>query len=75
MGIDYPNESDSESVRQLGKSLGGQIKIHGLRNGVGMIDKFHRWSDWTQGCIALTNEEIDELYEAVSIGIKIEIFP
>jgi lipoprotein-anchoring transpeptidase ErfK/SrfK len=39
------------------------------------LGKFHRWTDWTLGCIALTNEEIDELYSAVKIGARIEIKP
>jgi len=49
-----------ENARQHGKPAGGDIKIHGLRNGVGFIGRFHRWFDWTLGCIAVTNKEIDE---------------
>ena len=75
LGISYPDKDDLENARQLGKPAGGNIKIHGLRNGVGFIGKFHRWLDWTLGCIALTDKEIDELYEAVKIGTRIEIKP
>lgn len=73
LGVSYPNEKDIEHAKSLGKSPGGHIKIHGIRNGSGFISKFQRWKDWTAGCIALTNEEVDELYESVKIGAKIII--
>ncbi|MBK8626491.1 MAG: L,D-transpeptidase family protein [Saprospiraceae bacterium] len=73
LGISYPNNDDIEYAKRLGKPTGGDIKIHGLRNKTGLIGKFHRWFDWTLGCIAVTNSEIDELYEAVKIGTPIDI--
>jgi len=73
LGVSYPNEEDSAHAKSLEKSPGGDIKIHGIRNGSGFISKFQRWKDWTAGCIAVTNEEVDELYESVKIGAKIEI--
>jgi murein L,D-transpeptidase YafK len=75
LGVSYPNEKDIEYSKKLGKPTGGDIKIHGLRNKIGFIGKFHRWKDWTKGCIALTNEEVEELYQQVTIGTKIEIKP
>ena len=75
LGISYPDKEDLEKARQLGKSAGGDIKIHGLKNGIGLIGKFHRWFDWSLGCIAVTNKEVDELYRAVKIGTPIEIKP
>lgn len=75
LGISYPDEDDIENAKRLGKPTGGGIKIHGLRNGTGCIGKFHRWFDWTLGCIAVTDEEIDELYYTVKVGTKIEIKP
>lgn len=75
LGISYPNKKDIENAKRLGKSPGGDVKIHGLRNGSGFISRFQRWGDWTMGCIALTNSEMDELYEAVAIGTPIEIKP
>jgi murein L,D-transpeptidase YafK len=51
------------------------VRIHGLGNEYGWNRKFHRWQDWTLGCIALTNDEIDEIYKAVSDGVIIEINP
>ena len=75
LGISYPDKDDIENAKQLGKPAGGDIKIHGLKNKIGFIGKFHRWFDWTLGCIAVTDEEIDELYKAVKIGACIEIKP
>lgn len=75
LGISYPDKLDIETSEKRGKPAGGDIKIHGLRNGLGFIGKFHRWYDWTEGCIALTDQEIDELYNAVDVGTKIEIKP
>jgi murein L,D-transpeptidase YafK len=75
LGISYPDKGDIENAKRLGKPTGGDVKIHGLRNGTGFISKFHRLFDWTLGCIALTDGEIDELYNAVKIGTPIEIKP
>jgi murein L,D-transpeptidase YafK len=75
LGISYPNKQDIEDSKKLGKPTGGDVKIHGLRNGFGFISKLQRWYDWTAGCIALTNQEVEELYNAVGIGTKIEIKP
>jgi murein L,D-transpeptidase YafK len=75
LGISYPNQEDSKRAKRLGKPTGGDIKIHGLQNKRGNIGKFHRWDDWTLGCIAVTNQEMDELYNGVAIGTKIEIKP
>jgi murein L,D-transpeptidase YafK len=75
LGISYPDKKDLENARRLGKPAGGDIKIHGIRNGLGFIGKFHRRFDWTLGCIALTDKEIDEIYHAVKIGTPIEIKP
>lgn len=75
LGISYPNQKDIETAKAKGKSAGGNIKIHGLQNGKGYIGKLHRIQDWTLGCIAVTNEEVDELYCAVEKGCKIEIVP
>jgi len=74
LGISYPNPDDSAHAEKLGKSPGGDIKIHGLRNGRGYRGKLHRWKDWTAGCIAVTNNEMEELYGAVEDGAVIEIF-
>lgn len=73
LGVSYPNDSDRAHAAALNKNPGGDIKIHGLKNGRGYIGKFHRWNDWTHGCIAVTDSEIDELFAAVKDGAEIEI--
>jgi murein L,D-transpeptidase YafK len=73
--ISYPNQSDEANANKMSKKPGSAIEIHGLPNKLGLLGKFQRWYDWTDGCIALTNEEIDELYKAVKIGTPIEIKP
>ena len=73
LSISYPNKSDVENAASQGKKPGGDIKIHGIRNGLGFINKLHRILDWTSGCIAVTNSEIDELFDSTPIGIPIEI--
>lgn len=75
LGISYPNAEDREFARKKAKSSGGDIKIHGLPNGQGYIGKLHLVTDWTNGCIAVTDEEVDELYEYVITGSPINIFP
>ena len=73
LGISYPNKEDIQNAKELRRPTGGDIKIHGLKNGQGWIGKFLRWRDWTNGCIALTDEELDELYQHTPIGTSIEI--
>jgi murein L,D-transpeptidase YafK len=75
LGISYPNTRDVEHAKTLGKPAGGDIKIHGYKNGLGFVGKFNGWSDWTFGCIALTNNDVDELLKSVKIGTMIEIKP
>ncbi|NMH29424.1 L,D-transpeptidase family protein [Flavobacterium sp. SE-s28] len=75
LGISYPNEDDLERAAQLGLPAGGDIKIHGIRNGQGWKGRFHRLRDWTAGCIAVTNEEMDELFEMVADGATVIIYP
>ena len=75
LGISYPSDTDIKYAIQKGKKPGGLIKIHGVKNGKAYIGKFHKCFDWTHGCLALTNQEIDELYQNVKIGTIIEIKP
>lgn len=75
LGISYPNAQDKAEARLLGKPAGGLIKIHGMRNGHGYLGLFHTFTDWTLGCIAVTNAEVDELYAHTPIGTPIEIKP
>jgi len=73
--ISYPNETDRARARKLGVSPGGDIEIHGLGKKFGWIGAAHRLKDWTDGCIAVTNEEIREIYEIVPVGTPVEIKP
>lgn len=75
LGVSYPNKDDINEANKNGLKPGGEIKIHGIRNGLGFIGKFHRFFDWTAGCIALTDKEVDELYDHVIIGTPIIINP
>jgi murein L,D-transpeptidase YafK len=75
LGISYPNKKDIEEAKEKKLKPGGDIKIHGIRNGFGFIGKFQRLFDWTAGCIALTDQEVDELYNSVQIGTPILILP
>jgi murein L,D-transpeptidase YafK len=73
--ISYPNAKDSQRAHQRGVSPGGDIMIHGIRNGFGWIGSLHRWMDWTKGCIAVTNNEIEEIGRLVPDGTAVEIVP
>jgi len=75
LGISYPNETDRAHAVELGKSPGGDIKIHGIKNGMWYMGRLHRLKDWTAGCIAVTNAEMEEIYRHVPIGTLIEIKP
>ena len=73
--ISYPNARDSAAARAQGVSPGGDVFVHGLPNGYGWIGASHRLKDWTDGCIAVTDREIDEILAAVKDGTPIEIRP
>jgi len=73
--ISYPNVADRANARKLGVSPGGDVEIHGLGTKWGFIGAKHRLTDWTDGCIAVTNEEIDEIYPQIEVGTLVEIRP
>jgi murein L,D-transpeptidase YafK len=73
--ISYPEQRDIDRAAPHNRSAGSDIMIHGLRNGDGWIGGFHRQRDWTAGCIAVTDFEIEEIYRAVPDGTPIEIRP
>ena len=73
--ISYPNANDLQRAQTLGVSPGGQIMIHGLPNEKTVHDVGHPSLDWTQGCIAVTNREIEEIWASVEEGTPIEIIP
>ena len=73
--ISYPDKQDRSAAERLGYDPGGDIFIHGTpgRNLSYGIDA--PIPDWTHGCIAVTNNEIEELWALVSIGVIVDIKP
>jgi murein L,D-transpeptidase YafK len=73
--VSYPEQRDVDRATAQGLSAGSDIMIHGLPNGRGWIGRFHRRKDWTAGCVAVTDFEIEEIYRAVPDGTPIELRP
>ena len=73
--ISYPNAADRASARRRGVSPGGDIMIHGLPNGLIWLAGLHLWRDWTDGCVAVTDRQIDEIWPLVDVGTAVEIRP
>jgi murein L,D-transpeptidase YafK len=71
--VSYPNANDKRRAEQLHVSPGGAIMIHGIENGLGWLGSLQRHVDWTDGCIALTDPEIDEVWKLVPVGTPVEI--
>jgi murein L,D-transpeptidase YafK len=72
--ITYPNDRDIENARRHNLNPGGNIKIHGLKNGETKSASYIQSFDWTDGCIALSNQEMDEFIQLVDVGTPIEIY-
>lgn len=73
--ISYPNARDRARAEAAGEDPGGKIMIHGLPNDMSARRVGHPSIDWTQGCIAVTNDEIEEIWKMVQLGTPIEIHP
>ncbi len=73
--ISYPNEADQLRAEDLGVAPGGFIMIHGQRNGLSWLSRLTQLFNWTDGCIAVTNAEMDEIWQLVEKGTAIEIKP
>jgi len=73
--ISYPNEKDKKLANDRGVDPGGLIMIHGQRNRLGWLSWFMQWFNWTDGCIAVTNKEMEEIWGLVDVGTPIEITP
>ena len=73
--ISYPNETDRKRARELGVVPGGNIMIHGIKKGYAWVGDAQSKVDWTKGCIAVTDEEIDEIEKIVPNGTVVEIQP
>jgi tetratricopeptide (TPR) repeat protein len=73
--ISYPNEKDKQRAKQLGVSPGGDVMIHGIKKGFSWLGDSHKDLDWTKGCIAVTDEEIEEIEKLAPNGTMVEIRP
>lgn len=73
--VDYPNAEDRAAAAIRGEDPGGQIMIHGQRNGYGWLAPIARFFNWTDGCIALSDSDMDEVWRSVRANTPIEIRP
>jgi len=73
--VSYPNDADRARARRLGLSPGSDIMIHGLPKRLDAIGAEHTRWDWTEGCVAVSNAEIDEIWTLVADGTVIDIRP
>lgn len=73
--VSYPNSRDIARARAMGKDPGGKIMIHGLPNNMSASRVGHPSLDWTQGCIAVNNQQMDEIWKMVDAGTPIAIHP
>jgi murein L,D-transpeptidase YafK len=73
--ISYPNAQDIAAAKKLGVSPGGDIMLHGLPKEYAGVGKAHTLHDWTDGCVAVTDDEMDEIWKLVRVGTPIEIKP
>lgn len=73
--ISYPAAADIANAKRQGVDAGGLIMVHGLRNGLGWLGRLHRLYDWTDGCVAVTDREIEEIWRAVPDKTPIIIEP
>jgi murein L,D-transpeptidase YafK len=72
--ISYPSAADRERAK-MSVSPGGDVEIHGLGGKYGWVGDAHREYDWTDGCAAVTNQEIDEIWPMIAVGTPVEIRP
>jgi len=73
--ISYPSAEDRAKAAAAHQPPGGDVEIHGLPNGFGYLGALHRATDWTYGCIAVTDAEMDEIYRLVPNNTPIDIQP
>jgi murein L,D-transpeptidase YafK len=73
--ISYPNATDTKRAGHLQVDAGGDIMIHGLPRWAGILGRTHRALDWTDGCIAVSNSEIEEIWRLVPVGTAVQINP
>jgi murein L,D-transpeptidase YafK len=75
LAISYPSPSDVETAEARGDKPGGDVTIHGIRDGFGWLGPLHRLVDWTEGSVAVTDGEIEEIWLAVANNTLVVIEP
>ena len=73
--VSFPDTKDRARATQNGVPPGSDIMVHGLPNGLGWLGGLHLFRDWTDGCIAVTNTEMEEIWALVDSGTPIQIKP
>ncbi|OYY73727.1 MAG: hypothetical protein B7Y40_07645 [Gammaproteobacteria bacterium 28-57-27] len=73
--ISYPNAKDIASAKSRDVKPGGEIMIHGQKNGLGWLSSISQRFNWTNGCVALPNRDMDVVWALVKEGTPIEILP
>jgi murein L,D-transpeptidase YafK len=76
--VSYPNSEDKAHAKTLGQSAGGMIMIHGTQPSWS-LSPYGDWMnvliDWTEGCIAMANDDMDEVWEQTTNGTVVVIVP
>jgi murein L,D-transpeptidase YafK len=73
--ISYPEPKDVAAAQAHGVSPGGLVMIHGTKNGLTRFGRKLLPADWTDGCVAVTDQQIDELWRTVPDGTEIILEP
>jgi murein L,D-transpeptidase YafK len=73
--VSYPNAADRKRAHDAGVDPGGAIMIHGVEKQFAWLGPLQHDIDWTDGCIAVTNREMDEVWQLVPVGTPVEIKP
>ena len=73
--ISYPNEQDIKRASDIGAAPGGSIMIHGMPNNTTLPPELVQMFNWTDGCIAVTDQDMDEIWSAIKPGTPIDIRP
>lgn len=73
--ISYPNDEDIHEARALGVDPGGQIMIHGQPNNPKHDVAYYQQTDWTNGCIAVSNADMVDIWLMTSANTPVEISP
>ena len=73
--ISYPNEHDIKRASDIGAAPGGSIMIHGTPNNTTLPPELVQMFNWTDGCIAVTDQDMDEIWSAIKPGTPIDIRP